>query len=348
MTAKERIKAILDNKEVDRQPYAILDGGAWAYNEAGLSFREILELEDAGASIVVDKLNALGVDIISASSGLALGGLEAIGCKADIDIKGATVDVKKCINDPEEDIPKLDKSKIREQLDNDWIWQRILHQTREIKKLVGDEKYIAGCLGGPFTIAGMMVGVQDLMMMLVDEDMEDLVNQLLDYAVTVCVLSFEDLIKAGADIPWFGEPVSSGELIGQSMFEEYAMDCIQDAYNKLKDKAEYIFMHMCGRSAQRVSSIKDIGFNAFSVDAPVDLAQAAIDCDGKMVMIGNIGPANPLLNGTPDEIKAAAIEAIEKTKSKNGRLILCPGCDVPVNTPAEKVRILLEVAESYR
>jgi len=49
--------------------------------------------------------------------------------------------------------------------------QRLLHQTREIKKLVGEDKPIAACIAGPFTTAGMLVGVQDFMMLLVDEEM---------------------------------------------------------------------------------------------------------------------------------------------------------------------------------
>ena len=346
MNGKERIDAIIKNQPVDRTPFAVLDAGAWVANEAGLSFREMLSLEDAGASYVVNYFDQINADMVSAFSAFAVAFLDAIGCESDIDIKGGTIDVKKCIQDPEEDIPKLDKSTIRSAFENSWIFQRLLHQTREIKKLVGDTKYINVCLAAPFTTAGIMVGAQELMMMLADEEAEDLLAQLIDYATEVSVTAYEMVQEAGADIAWFGEPVSSGAMISQNMFEEYAMDCIQDGFNRLKDKYQYMFMHMCGNSGARVSSIKDMGFQAFSVDAPVDLEQAAKDCDGKMVMIGNIGPASPLMSGSVDEITAAAQKAIDSIAKGNGRLILCPGCDVPVGTSFDHLAAALNVAKA--
>ena len=347
MTGKERIDAILANEPVDRVPFAILDGGAWAVGAEGLSYRELLELDDAGASVIVKHFNEIDADMISASGALAVAFLEAIGCKANIDVKGKTVDVKKCIDDPEEDIPKLDKSKIRGMFESNWLFQRILHQTREIKKLVGDEKYINACIAAPFTTAGIMVGAQDLMMMLVDEDAEELIAKLLDYSTEVSVTAYEMLHDAGVDIAWFGEPISSGAMISQDMFDEYARESIQNGYDRLKDKYKYIFMHMCGNSGARVAAIKDMGFHAFSVDAPVDLEQAAVDCAGKMVMIGNVGPASPLMQGSVEEIAAAAKKTIEDTRRGGGRLILCPGCDVPVGVPVDHLGAMLDTAKAF-
>jgi len=346
MNGKERIDAIINNQPVDRTPFAVLDAGAWVANEAGLTFRELIELEDAGASYVVKYFDQIDADMISAFSAFAVAFLDAVGCKADIDIKGSTIDVHKCIQDLEEEIPKLDKSKVREMFESSWIFLRLLHQTREIKKLVGDTKYINVCLAAPFTTAGIMVGAQELMMMLVDEDSEELVAQLLDYATEVSVVAYEMVQEAGADIAWFGEPISSGAMLGQPMFEEYAIDCIQDGHDRLKDKYKYMFMHMCGNSGARVASVKNMGFKAFSVDAPVDLEQAAKDCDGRMVMIGNIGPSSPLMSGNVQDITAAAQEAVEKTAKGGGRLILCPGCDVPVGTSFQNLNAILSVAKA--
>ena len=346
MNGRERIDAIINNQPVDRVPFAVLDAGAWVANEADLTFRQMLELPDAGASYVVEYFDKIEADMVSAFSAFAVAFLDAIGCKAEIDGKGGTIDVHKCINDPETEIPMLNKSQIRKKFEDSWIMQRLLLQTREIKKLIGDEKLINVCLAAPFTTAGIMVGAQELMMMLVDEESEKLVEQLLDYATEVSVIAYEMAQEAGCDIAWFGEPVSSGAMISQGMFEESAMDAIQSGYDRLKDKYKYIFMHMCGNSGARVASIKDMGFQAFSVDAPVDMEKAAIDCDGKMVMIGNIGPASPLMSGTEDTIKAAAQEAIDKSKKAGGRLILCPGCDVPVGTKIENLRAALDVAKA--
>ena len=344
MNSRERIEAILANAPVDHVPFAILDGGAWAESETDLTYREFLSLEDAGASVIVKKFDEIHADIVSSCGAFASGYLGALGNQMDLDVKHATVNSKPTIEDPEEDILKLDISSIRENLDQSWVWQRLLHQTREIKKLVGDTKLIGACIAGPFTAAGMLVGVQDFMMMLLDEDLEEQLKHILAYGLEASVLAYEDLHAAGVDIAWLGEPVASGAMISQSMFEEFAMGPIREAYTRLRRSYRYIFMHMCGNSGPRVSTIKEIGFDAFSVDSMVDLEKAGRDSEGEMVLLGNIGPASPLRNGTPQEVETAAREAAAKAKAGGGRLILCPGCDVPVGTPTENLLALHKVA----
>lgn len=344
MNGKERIEAIIAGKETDRMPFAVLDAGAWAEVTTGLSFRDFLSLDDAGASVIVKQFEKINSDIVSSCGGLAGGHLDALDCKLNIDLINATVNSEKSIEDFEEDIPKLDKSTIKDRYANNWIWQRILHQTRELKKLAGDEKLIAACIAGPFTTAGMLVGVQDFMLMLADDELEDELNHLLDYAEEASVVAYEQLREAGVDIAWFGEPVASGAMISQSMFEEFALEPIKRGYERLRESYKYIFMHMCGNSGARVSSIKDIGFDAFSVDAMVDLKQAGIDSEGKMVIIGNISPSDPLKSGTPQQVEAASREAVKNIKAGNGKLILCPGCDVPIGTPVENVLAMEKVA----
>lgn len=344
MNGKERIEAIIAGKEVDRTPFAILDGGAWAETTTGLTYREFLALEDAGASVIVEYFDKVNADMVSACGAFAGGYLDALGNKMQIDVVNTTVSSKRFINDIEEQVPELDKSIIREQLDENWVWQRLLHQVREIKKLVGDEKLISACVAGPFTCAGTLVGVQDLMIMLADEDMEDELNHLLDYTIEACSLAYEDLHEAGVDVAWFGEPVGSGAMISLDMFQEFAQEPIQKVHDRLRNTYKYIFMHMCGNSGSRVPIIKEMGFDAFSVDYMVDMEQAGADGGDDFVIIGNVNPTATLKDGTPEKVEAEAQAAVDKIKAGGGKVILCPGCDIPIGTAIENVQAIEKVA----
>lgn len=344
MNAKERISALLNNQPVDHIPFAVLDAGAWAVSKDGYTFRQLLELEDAGASVIYNNINGIDSDLISVCGAFAAAPLDIVGCHLNIDSTGSTIDVGKCFDDPEEQISTLDKSTIKDGLAKSWIWQRLLLQTRELKKLAGDEKFTAGALFGPFSFAGMMIGAQDLMMMLVDEDAEDDLAALLDYCVELQVEAYKQLAEAGLEIAWPCEPVASGAMISQKMFEDFALEPIKQTYDRIKDDFTFVFLHMCGNSSERVKSISRIGYNAFSVDAPVDMEKACLDIEGNMVMFGNVSPANPLHSGTPADVKAAAEEIVRKVKAANGRMILAPGCDVPVGTPVENLNALRDVA----
>ena len=61
---------------------------------------------------------------------------------------------------------------------------------------------------------------------------------------------------------------------------------------------------------------------------------------GKAVM-GGIDERHALLQGTPDDVRAQAQEAIRQT---GGRFLLAPGCSVSPETPAEQLRAAVEAA----
>lgn len=93
MNKKERIEVVLAGEQVDRVPFAFLDAGAWASDKTGKTYRENLEEDDAGAAELVQAFKEAGVDMMSAGAAYFVAHLDAIGCKADIDCSGKTIDV---------------------------------------------------------------------------------------------------------------------------------------------------------------------------------------------------------------------------------------------------------------
>lgn len=335
MTAKERIDAVLNHRPADRTPFAVVDAGAWIAMNEGVCYRDLYGRADGGAASIVKYLGEIDSDMVSAVSGVFTACLNAFGCPIHIDRVGGTVDAGPCLADPETDIPALDKSRIREQLlANDFV-QKMLNQTRCVKALVGDSKYLFGDVAGPFTMAAVMAGTSDFIVMTLEDP--ELVQQLLDYTVCVSAEMFTLLHENGCDIALPAEPVASGSLISQAMFEEWVVP----ALGKLKDRLgcyKYFFTHVCGASGTRVASLRAAGVEAFSVDYLVDLDKALSDADGGMVMMGNVNPAGVLLTGTPGEVYA---EACERIRAAAGRpYILAPGCDLGARTPRENVLML--------
>lgn len=95
-----------------------------------------------------------------------------------------SIEVKPCIHDVAADISSLDRSKIRERLENSELIQKMMRQSREIKKLVGDRKSVAGQMVGPFSGASMMVGVKEFMILLGKKS--PYIKPLLEYATDCC------------------------------------------------------------------------------------------------------------------------------------------------------------------
>ncbi len=335
MTSKERIDAVLAHKPVDRTPFCFVDGGAWMAKTENMSYRTLYGLEDGGASIVAKWTDEFDVDIVSAVSGVFTACLNAFGCPINLDRIGSPVDTGAAFKDPEKEIPLLDKSTIREKLLANEFVQNMLKQTRCVKELVGDRKYLLGDIAGPFTMAAVLVGTQDFIMLMVDDP--DLVDELIDFTTALSAEMFHLLHENGCDIALPAEPVASGSMISQGMFEDIAAPALKNL-KALLPEYKYFFTHVCGASGARVKVLRDIGVAAFSGDYLVDLDTALKDADGRLVMMGNINPAGLLLTGTPDEIYAEACERI-KTAAGRGH-ILAPGCDMSSDTPFENIKML--------
>ena len=340
MTSKERIDAVLAHQPVDRTPFCFVDGGAWIAKMEDSSYRTLYGLEDGGASKIVKWTDDVETDIVSAVSGVFTACLNAFGCSINIDRIGKPVDTGKAFEDPVEEIPLLDKSTIREKLLANEFVQNMIKQCRNVKELVGDRKYLLGDIAGPFTMASVMVGTQDFIMLMIDEP--ELCEDLLDFTACVSAEMFKLLHENGCDIAMPAEPVASGSLISQSMFEEWVVPALVNLKEKLSDY-KYFFTHVCGDSGERAKALYEAGVAAFSGDYLVDLEKAYSDTDNNIVMMGNLNPAGVLLTGTADEVYA---EACEKIKTAAGRgHILAPGCDMGCDTPYDNVKMLVKACK---
>lgn len=340
LTPKERIDAVLSGGQVDRTPFCLVDGGAWIAKAEKMTYRMLYGMEDGGASKIAAWTDKFETDIVSAVSGVFTAPLNAFGCPIHIDDMGQPVNAGVALHDPEEEIPKLDKTTIREKLLANEFVQGMLRQCKGMKELVGDRKYLLGDIAAPFTMAAVMVGTQDFIMLMIDEP--ELVEELIDFTTCVSAEMFRLLHENGCDIALPADPVASGNLISQGMYEEWALPALVKLKEMLPEY-KYFFAHICGGSGDRVECLRDAGVKAFSCDYAVDLEKAIERSGGKMAIFGNVNPAGALLSGTAEEVYA---EACGRIKTAAGRpFILAPGCDMGADTPEENIQMLLKACK---
>ena len=293
-------------------------------------------MEDGGAAKIVAYTDAIETDLVSAVSGVFTACINAFGCPINIDKIGSPVDTGAAIKDPETEIPLLDKSTIREKLLANEFVQNMLRQCRNVKKLAGDRKYLIGDIAGPFTMAAVMAGTEDFILLLLDDP--DLCEELIDFTTAVSAEMFHLLHENGCDIALPAEPVASGSMISVGMFEEFAVPALANLKKGLPEY-KYFFTHVCGDSVSRVEGLIEAGAAAFSGDYMVDLDEAFEKADGKLVMMGNMNPAGVIAAGTPEEVYQ---EACERIRQAGGRgLILATGCDLSATAPMENVKAVI-------
>ena len=339
MTRKELLIKAMNFEEVPRVPVSTLSGATWAIKQEGISPEELLRLPDAGAQIILDTCDRLNVDIVYGGRAIPHIILRAMGGEINNSRVGLPGEViQKPIQELEE-IRNWTVDKVMENLRRDEEYQLLLKQTRIIAEKTGKERFTGVGSFGPFTTAAQLVGVNEFMMYLSDEDEEDLVREVLEFSEEVVYHLTMDFLESGGNLVYIAEPVSSGDLISEDYFETYSLPYLKQLNDRLSEKCPYMLLHICGKTMERISALKDSGIAIFSVDS-LDLEEALKRADGKITIMGTLSPVRVLEQECPEEIYQKAQNLVQ-TAGLFGGFILAPGCDLTPDTPYEHIEAMV-------
>lgn len=338
MNAKQRFdKAVLEGGLAT----TVCDGSTWVARHNQVSFAQMFEMEDKGASLVVQAAKDWGSDLVWAS----LGGFGPIaqgaGAKMNFDKVGEPGEIVEYILSDIEESAQLDKTdeEIREMLESDPGVAAQIIQTRKIKELVGDEMNIACSNTGPFTLAAQMLGVEDFMVACFDEELEEHVHRLVDYAKRVVMVYGDIMLDEGVDVMLLADPVSSPDMIGPEMFENYSLPALREATNHFKKRAKFTVIHICGDTTSRLEPLRTIeGLDIFSFDR-IEIQTALEKSRGYYKLLGNLHTVDVLTNGTP-ELCCQKVDEIVDSLQAGDTFIIAPGCDMPPVAPLENIQAM--------
>jgi [methyl-Co(III) methanol-specific corrinoid protein]:coenzyme M methyltransferase len=103
-------------------------------------------------------------------------------------------------------------------------------------------------------------------------------------------------------------------------------------------------LHICGNCSDRLRLFVAAGFDAYHFEWQIDTKKAVQLVNREMSLVGNISNKEALFGGTPEDVYRQARYSIEA-----GVDILAPECAVPLQTPIENLRAIVEAArEGYK
>ena len=339
MTRKELLIKAMNFEEVPRVPVSTLSGATWAIKQEQLSPEELLRLPDAGAQIILDTCDRLNVDIVYGGRAIPHIILRAMGGEINNSRVGLPGEVIQKPLQELEEIRNWTVDQVMENLRRDEEYHLLLKQTRIIAEKTGEERFVGVGSFGPFTTAAQLVGVNEFMMYLSDEDEEDLVREVLEISEEVVYHLTMDFLEAGGNLVDIAEPVSSGDLISEDYFETYSLPYLKQLNDRLSEKCPYMLLHICGKTMERISALKDSGIAIFSVDS-LDLEEALKRAEGKITIMGTLSPVRVLEQESPEEIYQKAQNLVQ-TAGFSGGFILAPGCDLTPDTSYEHIEAMV-------
>ncbi|MFH1009390.1 MAG: uroporphyrinogen decarboxylase family protein [Candidatus Latescibacterota bacterium] len=173
----------------------------------------------------------------------------------------------------------------------------------------------------------------------------DFVAAAFDMLAETAIRQAEKLLACGIDGLYIGDPAASASLISPQHFEKLCVPAYQKFCRHFRDREVLIYIHVCGNSNPILEMLADTGAHTVEPLDPlggVSVADAKRRIGRRVALMGGVNTLT-LANGTPDQVRA---EAIQKCREGGPHgYVLAAGDMVPPITSLENLSAMVDVAK---
>lgn len=328
MTPKERFIAALSRKQLDRPAVGCVTqsvtvdqmeavGVFWP--EAHTDAKQMAALGAAGAKVFGFE-NARIPFCLTVEA-------EIFGCSVDLGKVDRTPMVKKHMYNAE------DNPTFPEDFTSKGRVKTVIEATKLLKEQVGNELPIVVGTTGPLTIAGHLVGTENLLLMMITDP--EAVHKFIKVSAEMEKQYLKALVDAGADVIAMSDPSASTDMLSGEMFDEFALPYTKTAWEGAEGAKK--ILHICGDTTILLDHMIATGADALSIEEKVDPAKAVELVNGRAALVGNMGVVRPLLQGTPEECREHALRIKEA-----GFNVVAPGCGLAARVPKANIEAMVK------
>ena len=340
MSSLERVNAVLAGVIPDRVPVHLNSFMMSAY-ASGLSFREYFQSSDAMAEGALKAWREYGHDLIILENG-TVSLAEACGCEIEYLAESSPVLARPVLKSLD-DVDKLelpDPYRAPALLLN-------LKSTAIVAREVGNRACVMGRADqGPYSLASMLMGVENFLLALTDPDNRDKLLYLLEFSLEACYRYACAQRDEGAHITSIGESLAGPDVSSPRMYKEFEWPFASKLAERLKETHLPLAYHICGNATRIAADMADTGAAILELDYKCDLPTIKRAVQGKSVILGTVDPSGVLALGTP-ELVTETVRRELSILGPGGGFILGPGCALPPRTPPENIHALIAAAEKY-
>src|SRR5512143_1969193 len=159
-----------------------------------------------------------------------------------------------------------------------------------IKKDIGGEAAVGTYVLGPFTLAGQVMELNDLLKLSFKKP--DKIGRLLDLLSGVIVQVAKEYEKAGVDYITVREMGATSDVLSPRVFKSLILPYLAKIIGKLSVPS---VLHICGKTNDIVPFMAESGAKAISVDQKNNVAETRAKLGPKALVFGNYDPYNVLV-----------------------------------------------------
>ena len=214
----------------------------------------------------------------------------------------------------------------------------VLEALSILRRQVGGKVAIVGKVMGPWTLSYHMAGTQNFLLQIGMGETEK-VTKMLRQLMPVTIAFAQAQFQAGADIVVMADHVT-GNLVGPYHYKELLLPIHQQITEQVKGP---LILHVCGDCSDRLEYFAQSGVDAYHMEWQVDAKMAVEKIGQRVSLVGNVNNPQVLYQGTSEDVHQQVRYAIAA-----GVNIIGPECAIPLATPMENLRAIVEAAsEGY-
>ncbi|MFH1349997.1 MAG: uroporphyrinogen decarboxylase family protein [Pseudomonadota bacterium] len=345
MTSKERIKALILNRPIDRVPFIPFFLGYLAIDNGISIYDFFTDLEKAFRAGIQTMKKYPWASVRPAYDWADHGAWEfggKIGWPKD-DARMTPFTPEPLITTPEE----LDHLPEPDPLKTDWF--RRFHSFNEICTQNGFSAQLpSASIMSPMS---SIVGSSNLMKWILKypDAVHSLAKKVLGFNMKVAEITLERFGSRNCNVTT-QVPLESNSLLSPKTFESFCLPYITELHGMyLESGVRGTMIHLCGNHRDNLKYWKNLPIperTIFSIGDDMDLKETGDFLGEKFVLAGNMSTTT-LQFGTTEEVKEEVKRCLSQAKGRPGGFILMPACEYPPMASSENLEALREALLEY-
>lgn len=229
------------------------------------------------------------------------------------------------------EVPGLDKGRV----------QQYLLANRLTAERIKDKPIYGGAIG-PFSLAGRLFDLSELMMAIYIEP--ETVTLLLEKCTDFIISYLRAMKQTGISGVILAEPAAG--LVSNDDCNAYSTAYVRKIVEAVQDKDFTVILHNCGNTGHCTDAMIKSGAAAFHFGNKADMVQALKDCPAGIPVMGNLDPVGILGQASADIVRAETLKLLEATAGWDN-FVLSTGCDVPPHIPFENIAAFYGALEEF-
>lgn len=208
-------------------------------------------------------------------------------------------------------------------------------------RAIQDRTVFAGCIG-PFSLAGRLYDMSEIMVLIYEhpDEAHTLLAKCTQFIEKYC----EALKQTGVNGVLMAEPAAG--LMSNDDCKTFSSAYVKYIVNKVQDDNFIVVLHNCGNQGHCTEAMVETGAAAYHFGNKCQMEEVIKEVPPTALAMGNLDPVSLFKDGTPEQMRKATLDLLEKTR-QYPNFVLSSGCDTPPHTPIENVNEFFKALDDW-